>query len=89
MNLRPLHISNPLEIEIANALNEKGIRFIHESQAVEQRIDFYLPEFNIYIEVKEYYSERSDKQLKANDEIILIQGKKAMFAFLALIPDPL
>lgn len=85
MELKKLHISNSLELEVANVLTDNGIEFIHESQLPGQSLDFFLPQFNVYLEVKEYYSERSSKQLQRSDDIILIQGKKALYAFLAMV----
>lgn len=89
MPLKPLHISDPLELEVANALTEKGIAFVHESQGTGQRLDFYLPQFEIYMEVKRYHTPRIEQQMALQENVILIQGSKAVHAFLAMIPDVL
>lgn len=70
-----------LEQKIANALKEENIIF--ESNA--HRLDFFLPDFNVYIEIKKYHSERSNSQLQSQENIILIQGKKAVDLFCNII----
>lgn len=74
-----------LEAQIGKALTEKGIKFIHGSQGNNQRLDFYLPDLNIYLEVKQYHTERSLSQLASQDNIILIQGREAVAAFIQMI----
>ena len=79
------HITNPQEIQIKEILELKGIDYVHESQNNGSRLDFYIPKYNVYIEVKQYYSERSNSQLSSQDNVILIQGKDAISFFKLLI----
>ena len=79
------HITNPQEIQIKEILESKGIDYVHESQNNGSRLDFYIPKYNVYIEVKQYYSERSNSQLSSQDNVILIQGKDAISFFKLLI----
>lgn len=79
---KPISFSDHLEKALADFLNSKGICFVHESQNKAQGLDFYLPAFDIYIEIKQYHSERIAKQLATQDEVILIQGKKALDFFI-------
>jgi hypothetical protein len=74
-----LHTTDPLELRIIKLLDYKNIAFIHESQTSFPRkngrsLDFYLPDFDLYIEVKAFHTERINKQLGAyaNENIILI-----------------
>jgi len=79
------HYSDELEKQVGNALDEANIKF----SRMGQRLDFYLYEHDVYIEVKKYHSERSGAQLATQDNIILIQGKEAVKLFcnmLNLIP---
>ena len=50
--MRKLHFSDHLETHIAKAFDEVGIEYVHESESREQGLDFYLPFFDVYIEVK-------------------------------------
>jgi hypothetical protein len=85
MITRKLKFTDHLEIDLATTFMEKGIDFIHESENKEQRLDFYLPNEKVYIEIKQYHSERTNEQLESQDEVILIQGKKALQYFKTLL----
>lgn len=74
-------ISDYLEQTIADRLTELGILFIHDSQGGTKGLDFYLPNHDIYIEVKQFSAPRSKEQLERADNIILIQGVKALDFF--------
>jgi hypothetical protein len=59
------------EIELAEMLTDLGIHFEYEPKRFYFRAhnesylpDFYLPEFNCWIEVKGYFDERSQKRCK-------------------------
>lgn len=67
-----------LEKRVADILDKKGIKYIHESEGENQRLDFFLPDFNIFIEVKQFSTPRSSDQLASQDNVILIQGKKSI-----------
>lgn len=79
---KKIHFADHLEEALANFLTSKGVSFIHESQNKDQVLDFYLPGHGVYIEVKQYHAERVAKQLAAQEEVILIQGKKALDFFI-------
>lgn len=72
-------ITDPVERIIAEGLTAKGIRFIHDGYGVttEKHLDFYLPDYDVYIECKQAHSDRSSEQLKRHPNIILIQGLEA------------
>lgn len=74
------HYSCPLEDEVGRALERAGIKF-----STNQRLDFYLPDFDIYLEVKRYDTPRVLSQLESQENIILIQGKKSVAAFVNLL----
>ena len=82
---KKIFISDPLEKDIAFLLTNLNIKFVHESEEKSQRLDFYLPDFDIYIEVKQYHTDRVNEQLKSKDNIILIQGKKSINALKLLL----
>ncbi len=73
-------ITDLVERIIAEGLTAKGIRFIHDGMdgvTTEKHLDFYLPDYDVYIECKQFHSDRSSKQLKRHLNIILIQGLEA------------
>ena len=69
-----------LEDAIEKALTDAEIVF-----TTNQRLDFHLTEYDVYIEVKQYHSDRANKQLKSQEEVILIQGKKSVALFCELL----
>lgn len=76
--MKKIHYGDSLERDIASLLDNKGIHFIHESENKGQVLDFYLPSYDVYIEVKQYFSERITKQLASRDNVICVQGKKSL-----------
>lgn len=78
-----MHFSDHLERNLADFLDSKNISFIHESQDKAQVLDFYLPDFGVYIEVKQYHTDRIARQMATQDEVIVIQGKIALQFFIS------
>ena len=79
-----LRSSDPMERIIEKALISIGeiYQVGHEN---EHDLDFYLPYRDIYIEVKQFHSDRISKQTAKVDNIIVLQGVKACELFAALI----
>lgn len=73
-----IHYSDHLEKAVGECLTRKGITFIHESQDPDQDLDFYLPDYDVYIEVKQFYADRISRQLASRDNVIVIQGRKSI-----------
>jgi hypothetical protein len=65
--------SDPIEAMIAYALTEAGIAFERERDG----LDFYLPSLGVFIECKQFHSERSAAQLARAPNVILVQGAEA------------
>lgn len=85
METNKIYYSDFLEEHLGKQLEFNGISFVHESQNKNQGLDFYLPKYDIYIEIKQFYSERILKQLSVKDNVILLQGKKAVDLFIEMI----
>lgn len=81
INERKMHISDFLEKEIASTLDNIGIKYIHESQNNKSSLDFYIPKHDVYIEVKQYHTDRVLSQLRQKENVILVQGKKSLQFF--------
>jgi len=69
-----------MELEIATLLKKSNIDFYHESDPERPGppLDFYLPYYGIYIEVKRFHSDRISKQLQYADNVIVIQGIESL-----------
>ena len=67
-----------MERLIAEALQDAGEPYLHEVPTGNRAIDFYLPNRDIYIEVKRFHSDRLDAQMSVCENIIAVQGKPAV-----------
>lgn len=76
--MNKINITDSLEIAVADFLDKHNIDFTHETEDKDQVLDFYLPAYDIYIEVKKYHTPRVEKQLAQHDNVILIQGVRAL-----------
>lgn len=76
----------PLEQMIATSLTEAGITFLTDYEGgVPENLDFYLPEFQVHIEVKGGHSPRISDQTSRSSNVIVAQGRKAVRFLSALI----
>lgn len=85
--MKKIYYADNTEKQIGEILEKAGIRFVHESEDNTLKLDFYLPDYGIYIEVKRFYSNRSSKQLSSEESIIFIQGVKSVMFFKTFISD--
>jgi hypothetical protein len=76
--MRKIHFADHLEKKVAEALDEVGIDFVHESENKEQVLDFYLPFFDVYIEIKQFHADRISNQMSSKDNVIAVQGTKSV-----------
>ena len=83
--MRDIHFSHFLEKKVAEALYEAGIEFVHESEDKELRLDFYLPLFDVFIEIKHYHADRISRQMSSQKNVIAIQGTKSVELLIALL----
>lgn len=82
-----IRVSDPVERVIANALDARGIRYVVDGEGDTKQLDFYVPEWKVYIEVKQFHTDRVAEQMSRADNVIVIQGMQAAFVFAELI-DP-
>jgi transcriptional regulator with XRE-family HTH domain len=72
-------LKDQLEREIEKALIEAGIDFVtDDGGGTESRLDFYLPQFDVSIEVKRFYTARTGDQLARAANVIVAQGERAV-----------
>lgn len=75
-------IKDPIEKTVEDALNFAKVEYTSPSH---NGLDFYLPEHDVHIECKQFYTQRSSEQLTRAANVILIQGTKAALAFAKMI----
>ncbi len=80
-----LQATDPMEQMIEAALVEAGVDFKRKGSNPGQTLDFYLPSFETYIEVKRFHSERIAAQMARVPNIIAAQGEPAVRCLAAAI----
>ena len=65
-NMKELKIEDRVEKLIAEGLDLIGVSFTHETLNKAQGLDFYLPDFDIFIECKAFSSDRTNNQIAKN-----------------------
>ncbi len=68
---------DPMEEMVERWLLANGIAY-RRADDMKTRLDFFLPDFDVYIEVKRYHTPRINKQLERAPDVIIIQGKASM-----------
>jgi len=68
--------TDPMERLVERALIDAGIRFQTDHGGhVPANLDFYLPDFDVYLEVKRMHSPRISDQMARAPNVIAIQGE--------------
>jgi hypothetical protein len=66
---------DPVEEIVADALTAAGVPFVREDDELNTAaLDFYLPDDNLFIEVKQFHSPRIAAQMERAANVIAIQG---------------
>lgn len=84
------HYADHLEKLVGDSLTEARINFDHESEggiAAEFGLDFYIPAADVFIEVKQYHSDRIAKQTARANDVIVLQGENAVKLFATLLNE--
>ncbi len=72
-------LRDPMERLVEEALVDAGIRFAtDQGGGTETRLDFYLPDHDVYIEVKRFHSTRISEQMARAPNVIVAQGEAAV-----------
>jgi hypothetical protein len=76
-----------LEQRIEDALVRARIRFVREcnDREMTRRLDFFLPDFDIFIEVKRFHSDRIAEQMAHAENVIAVQGQKSTNFLIGLL----
>lgn len=80
----------PLEQGMETLLRESGIRFVRPERIPGSHIklDFWLPDFDLFIELKQFPTPRLDAQLEPIDptkNVMVLIGRNSLWAFQALV----
>lgn len=79
-------MTDPMEQLIADALSEAGIDYARGGEPGNaSRLDFYLPLYDIHIEVKRLHTPRVAEQMSRAENVIVAQGKEAVEMLALLI----
>ena len=81
--MRHINFADDLERMVGEALYNSGIEFKHESEGA--FLDFWIPNWRVYIEVKKYHTDRINSQLRHFDNVVLLMGTKAVNEFCKLL----
>lgn len=72
-------MTDPMEIAIRDALQSADIRFVTDDDGQNPKsLDFYLPDLDVHIEVKQFHTPRVAEQMARADNVIVAQGSKAV-----------
>jgi hypothetical protein len=77
-----------LEAQVRDALDKAGISYVVDGHPDAQGLDFYLPESDIAIEVKQFHTDRIAEQMSRKRNVIALQGAGAVAMFCAAIDKP-
>lgn len=78
-------MSDPVEAIVRDGLTKAGIAFVEEEDPRALRLDFFVPAFNVHIEVKQFHTDRISEQMSRAPNVIAIQGTEAAVFFAAAI----
>lgn len=79
--------TDPIELIVADGLRKAGVAFVHESDNKGQMLDFYLPQQQVFIECKQFSTDRTAAQIAGIPNVIVVQGRIAAETFAALLHD--
>lgn len=79
---------------VRDALEGRGVRFVFHGEhrgpkadKLQKGLDFFLPDHAVYIECKDYHSDRIAGQMARDENVIAIQGTKSAELFAKLISE--
>lgn len=68
---------DPMEIAVEQWLIANGVNY-RRADDMKARLDFFLPDFNVYIECKQFHTPRTNEQLQRATDIIVVQGRGSL-----------
>lgn len=83
-----MNIDDPIELIIADGLTRAGIKFERPQSGLQfktRSLDFLLTDYGVYIECKQFPTDRTIEQIAQFPNVIVIQGRAAAELFVAMI----
>ncbi|MCJ8334590.1 MAG: hypothetical protein MJH10_10155 [Epibacterium sp.] len=80
--------SDPMERLLFDALTHAEIPFTMDPHPDNLGLDFYLPQEEVYVEVKQFHSDRIANQMARAPNVIALQGRGAVLMFCSLVQRP-
>jgi len=78
--------TDPLEKKVAEALRAAGVSFYLERDIRNPTwLDFYIPDWSVAIEVKQFHSERIGNQMLGTKNVIVLQGSASVDFFCSVL----
>lgn len=77
-------MADPLEAAVEAALIHAGVEYLREN-GVDRRMDFYLPGWDVWVEVKAMHSPRIADQMARQKNVIAVQGLESVRLLVALL----
>lgn len=75
-------MTDPMERIIEHALIDAGIRYVADWNGADTKgLDFWLPDHDVYIEVKRFHTDRIAAQMQRATNVIALQGEAAIRLF--------
>lgn len=82
-------MTDPMEKIVREALNKAGVKFVEEEDPRALGLDFFLIDHGVWVEVKQFHTERVNEQMQRAPNVIVIQGVEAARYFSSLLePKP-
>lgn len=70
-----LRTTDPMERLIEAALIDARLRYVTDhGGGMPENLDFYLPDYDVFIEVKRFHSDRIAEQMSRAPNVIAVQG---------------
>lgn len=78
-------MTDPIEDIVERALLRAKLGFTKDGEGNTRGLDFHLTDFDIYIEVKQFHTDRVTEQMSRVSDVIVIQGRAAAEAFAKML----
>ena len=78
--------TDPIEAHVESTLYHAGVAYENDVEAPNGSVlDFYCSKMDLFIEVKQFSTERTEKQIEGLTNVILVPGRQAAEQFRELV----
>ncbi len=84
------YMNDPLEMKLSKVLDDSGLQYTRPERDRNDpsNLDFYIPNLDLYIEVKAYHTQRIWNQVERTPDkssILVLIGRRSVEAFRELV----